>query len=144
KRIMPKHQVVRVESQHGKLLGIKIMTTFNFLLQIVAGSSQPFTGINVRLAVFEVGSHLRMNNLRLVHKERLCEESLSALIVPPQIMLGKSQCYDDRYRCSKESVFSSEISFSSQYQPDYGHYYEERCEYETWLQQSKEESVCRN
>src|SRR5215467_2617358 len=75
KRIMPKQQVVRVESQHGKLLGIKIVRAFNFLPQIVAGSSQPFTRVNIRLAEFEVASHLRMNNLRLVHKEGLCEES---------------------------------------------------------------------
>src|SRR5215470_13442839 len=85
-----------------------------------------------------------MNSLRVEHKEGLREKNFSALIAPPQVMFGKSECHDDRHGCGKKSHLPCEISFSSQYQPDYGRHYQDSCERETWLQQSKEESVRRD
>src|SRR5262249_24370605 len=98
----------------------------------------------IRLVVFQVGGHLRTNNLRMEHKEGLCEKYLNALIVPPQKMLGKSQCHDDRNCCNTKRDFPGEIAFSIEYQPDYRRRNKESHECEAWLQQSKEESVYRD
>lgn len=46
------HQVYRVKSRKGKLLGIKVMAELNFRPEIITGSSQPIPGINTRPAVF--------------------------------------------------------------------------------------------
>ena len=117
------------------------MRALNFPLQIIAGNSQPFGGVNIRIAFYQVSGHLRMNNFRMDHKERLWQKHFDDLIVSSVIMLRKSQRDDDGHCDTKKRKLPSEIALSIDYQPDYRRNREERHKRKTRLQRSEEKSA---